>query len=125
MVKKIQKKLKLKKLFFILFFIIFNNYYFKKYYLREKILFKGRMYLNRCLRVKFNRKFYTKFVNPRVTIVIPVYNCQNSIKQVIRSIQNQKMTDIEIILVNDKSKDDSLNIIKNIQKADKRIIFNK
>ena len=63
MVKKIQKKLKWNKLFFILLFIIFNNFYFKKYNLREKILFKGRMYLNRCLRVKFNRKFYTKFVN--------------------------------------------------------------
>ena len=62
-------------------------------------------------------------VNPRVTIIIPVYNCQNSIKQAIRSIQNQKMKDIEIILVNDKSKDDSLKIIENIQKADKRIIL--
>ena len=31
------------------------------------------------------------------------------------------MIDIEIILVNDKSKDDSLKIIKNIQKYDKRI----
>ena len=121
MVKKIQKKLKLKKLFFILFFIIFNNYYFKKYIISEKILLKGRKYLNKCLRDKLNRKTYKKFVNPRVSVIIPVYNCQSSIKQVISSIQNQKMIDIEIILVNDKSKDDSLKIIENIQKYDKRI----
>jgi glycosyltransferase involved in cell wall biosynthesis len=84
------------------------------------ILFKGRKYMNRCLRQKINRKI-NKFVNPRVTIIIPIYNCQNSIKQAIRSIQNQKMIDIEIILVNDKSNDKSLKIIKNFQKTDKRI----
>jgi glycosyltransferase involved in cell wall biosynthesis len=56
-----------------------------------------------------------------VTIIIPVYNCQNTIKQAVRSIQNQKMIDLEIILVNDKSNDESLNIIKNFLKADKRI----
>jgi glycosyltransferase involved in cell wall biosynthesis len=76
--------------------------------------------MNRCLRQKIYRKI-KKFVNPRVTIIIPIYNCQNSIKQAIRSIQNQKMIDIEIILVNDKSNDKSLKIIKNFQKTDKRI----
>ena len=63
----------------------------------------------------------TKFVNPKVTVIIPVYNCQNSIKQVIRSIQNQKMINSEIMLVNDKSNDDSIKIIQNIQKTDRRI----
>ena len=63
----------------------------------------------------------TKFVNPKVTVIIPVYNCQNSIKQAIRSIQNQKMINIEIMLVNDKSNDDSIKIIQNIQKTDRRI----
>ena len=83
--------------------------------------------MNRCLRQKIYRKI-NKFVNPRVTILIIFWikfrerdNCQNSIKQAIRSIQNQKMIDIEIILVNDKSNDKSLKIIKNFQKTDKRI----
>ena len=60
-------------------------------------------------------------VNPRVTVIIPIYNCQNSIKQTIRSIQNQKMIDIEIMLVNDNSNEETLNIIKNSQKTDTRI----
>ena len=77
--------------------------------------------MNKCLKVKLNKKTYKESVNPRVSVIIPVYNCQNSIKQAISSIQNQKMIDIEIILVNDKSKDDSLKIIENIQKYDKRI----
>ena len=75
----------------------------------------------RCVKEKLNRKIYPKFNNPRVTVIIPVYNCQNLIKQVINSIQNQKIKDLEIMLVNDKSNDESLNIIKNIQKTEKRI----
>ena len=109
------------KLFFIFFFIISNIYYSKICNIREKILLKGRKYLNRCLKEKLNRKIYPEFVNPRVSVIIPVYNCQNSIKQAIRSIQYQKMIDIEIILVNDKSNDESIKIIKKFQKTDKRI----
>lgn len=77
--------------------------------------------MNRCLKEKLNRKIYPEFVNPRVSVIIPVYNCQNSIKQAIRSIQYQKMIDIEIILVNDKSNDESIKIIQKFQKTDKRI----
>ena len=77
--------------------------------------------MNRCLKGKINRKIYSEFINPSVTVVIPVYNCQNSITRTISSIQNQNMIDIEILLVNDKSSDGTLSIIKNAQKADKRI----
>jgi glycosyltransferase involved in cell wall biosynthesis len=41
----------------------------------------------------------------------------------IRSIQNQIFNDIEIILVDDCSKDNSINIIENLQKEDERIIL--
>ena len=71
-------------------------------------------------KVKYS-KIYSKFVNPKVSVIIPVYNCQNTIKRAIKTIQNQKMIDIEIILVNDKSNDESLKIIQNFQKTDKRI----
>ena len=62
------------KLFFIFFFIISNIYYLKICNIREKILLKGRKYLNRCLKEKIlNRKIYPEFVNPRVSVIIPVY----------------------------------------------------
>jgi len=118
--KKIIKTFKNYKLLFFSFIIIINIYHSEKYSIKDKILLKGRKYLNRCLNQKLNKKF-KKFVNPRMNIIIPVYNCQNSIKQTIRSIQNQKMLDIEIILVNNKSNDTTLNIIKNFQKSDERI----
>ena len=58
---------------------------------------------------------------PRISVIIPVYNGGNYLKYSLRSVQNQKMKDIEIILVDDNSSDDSLNIIENFFKYDKRI----
>jgi len=46
--------------------------------------------------------------NTKISVIIPVFNCQNTIKAAVRSIQNQNMADVEIILVNDYSKDNIL-----------------
>ena len=43
------------------------------------------------------------------------------IKSVIRSIQNQNMKEIEIIIINDFSKDNSAQVISEMQKEDQRI----
>ena len=60
--------------------------------------------------------------NPiKISVVIPVYNCQKTIKAAVRSIQNQNMAEIEIILVNDFSKDNSSFIIKEMKNEDPRI----
>ena len=52
---------------------------------------------------------------------MPVFNSQNTIISSVRSIQNQNISDIEIILINDYSKDNSLKLIKNLQINDPRI----
>ena len=54
-------------------------------------------------------------------MIIPVYNGVKYIKYSLRSVQNQKMKDIEIIIVDDNSSDDSLNIIQDCIKKDGRI----
>ena len=64
--------------------------------------------------------------NCKISVVIPVYNSEKTIKPVVRSIQNQDMADIEIILVNDNSKDNSSQIIQELMEEDSRIrIINK
>jgi len=63
------------------------------------------------------------FNNPRISSIIPLYNCENTILRAIRSIQNQNIEDIEIILVNDLSKDKTLKMINQFQKEDPRIII--
>ena len=63
---------------------------------------------------------------PKISILIPVYNCEKTIKKCLKSALEQTFKDIEIIVINDGSKDRSLAIIKAIQKQDKRIkIINK
>jgi cellulose synthase/poly-beta-1,6-N-acetylglucosamine synthase-like glycosyltransferase len=95
--KIIRKQLYKFQLVIFLLFLIFNIS--QKYSVKELILLRGRKYLNKCLKGKLNKKFYTNFINPEITVIIPIYNCQNSIKQVLRSIQNQKMREIEILLI--------------------------
>ena len=58
----------------------------------------------------------------KVSIIITVYNQANCFYKALRSVQNQSLKDIEIIIVDDCSTDNSLEIIDNYQKADNRII---
>lgn len=47
---------------------------------------------------------------PKVSVVVPIYNVQNYLEKNIDSLVNQTLQDIEIILVNDGSTDDSKKI---------------
>ena len=125
-IKKIQTK---KSLYiyniFIISIIILNLIIliFENQNYRIKAIIKSRHYMDICLKgVLINNNTNMTINNsPKITVIIPVYNCQDSIKASVRSIQNQKFLDLEIILVNDLSTDNSLNIIKELQKEDKRI----
>jgi glycosyltransferase involved in cell wall biosynthesis len=60
-------------------------------------------------------------IYPLVSIIIPVYNSENTIKETIESVLHQTYSNIEIILVNDGSTDNSENII--LAFKDPRIIY--
>ena len=84
---------------------------------------KAYNFLIKCLEHKLIHNI-TKNIsveNPEVTAVIPVYNSKNYINRCIKSIQNQNMSNIEIILVNDFSTDDTLNYTLSLQEEDPRI----
>lgn len=59
--------------------------------------------------------------NPKLSIVIPVYNGEKYIKSAITSIQNQDLKNLEIVLVDDFSIDSSVSIIREIMKTEPRI----
>lgn len=58
----------------------------------------------------------------KVSVVIPIYNVELYLKEALDSIINQSLKEIEIILINDGSTDNSLNIIREYEEKDKRVI---
>ena len=65
-------------------------------------------------------------LDSKISVIIPVYNAQETIEQTIYSIIYQSYQNLEIILVNDGSTDNSYEICKKLQVEDSRIkIFNK
>ena len=59
--------------------------------------------------------------NPKISIIVPVYNAENYLNRCIDSILSQTFTEFECILVNDCSSDNSLAICKKYEKHDERI----
>ena len=58
---------------------------------------------------------------PLISIIVPAFNKQNILLKSIRSIQNQSVKNIEIIIVDDKSTDDSHMIYEYLMSSDPRI----
>lgn len=54
-------------------------------------------------------------MSPLVTIVVPCYNHMNYVSQTIESIVNQRYKNIELIVIDDGSKDGSLEVLKKLQ----------
>lgn len=58
---------------------------------------------------------------PDISIIIPVYNAEKYLKACLDSLLKQTYSNIEVIAVNDGSKDDSLRILETYAKQDKRL----
>ena len=76
-----------------------------------------------CKNVLFDNKHYSKSENPDVSVIITIYNQANCFHCALRSVQNQSLKNIEIIIVDDCSLDNSTEIIENFMKEDNRIIY--
>jgi len=117
-------------LFIIFILILFNFYNYSKYLLkkelrkRKKDIYKFEKYYKLCNRgILINKKHFQQLNNPKISIITPIYNKGNYIQRYLRSIQNQLFNDIEIILIDDYSTDNSTIIIEKFQKEDQRIIL--
>ena len=61
---------------------------------------------------------------PKVSVIVPIYNVEKYLEKCINSLLSQTLEDIQIILVNDGSKDNSGNIAREYEKNNKnRIIY--
>ena len=62
----------------------------------------------------------------KVSIVVPVYNVEKYLKRCVDSLIEQSYSNLEILLVDDGSKDSSLSICKEYELKDSRIrVFHK
>ena len=57
----------------------------------------------------------------KISVVIPIYNCEEYLEESIRSILNQTFKDIEIVCVDDGSTDNSLDILNKLASDDSRL----
>ena len=58
---------------------------------------------------------------PKISIIMPIYNSENFIKESLNSLINQTFKNFELICVNDGSTDNTLNILREYEKKDERI----
>ncbi|MBR3683781.1 MAG: glycosyltransferase [Lachnospiraceae bacterium] len=58
-----------------------------------------------------------------ISVIIPIYNTGKYLEKCIESVLNQTYTDLEVILVNDGSTDNSLDICREYEKKDPRVIL--
>ena len=100
------------------FFIFIIIYSFRK----KNFLIKYKEYISKCKKSQiFKNKNLINYRNPYISICIPAYNMEKYIESSLLSIINQSFENFEIILVNDNSKDKTIDIVKRLQSQDNRI----
>ncbi|TFT47977.1 glycosyltransferase family 2 protein, partial [Proteus mirabilis] len=60
---------------------------------------------------------------PLVSVIIPAYNAKKYLERAVNSVLNQSYKNVEVIIINDGSSDDTLSIIKKLSVLHKEIIF--
>lgn len=63
------------------------------------------------------------FLEPLVSVLMPAYNCEKYLKESIQSILDQTYRNLELIIIDDGSQDNTKNIIIEMQNYDDRIKF--
>lgn len=127
--------LKFLKIYILLFpFLIYNLFennesqifqkmkIFENKILHDKDEIKDFRYIN-SENILINKRKYNRTNYPEISIIMSVFNQADCLHKSLRSIQNQSLKNLEIIIVDDYSSDNSLEILQNYQKEDDRIII--
>ena len=94
----------------------------EEFYFYQEAYNKAKDFINNNINgVLINAEKIKLSQKPNVSVVIPCCDCKKYILRAIRSIQNQDFSNYEIIIVNDGSKDGSLEYIQQLQKEEERI----
>ena len=99
--------------------LIFNVSYFPK----RKAQYNFKDYAKLCIQGKslFNYKKLKLDEQPLISVILPTFNKKSNIIKSLRSIQNQSLKNIEIIIVDDCSTDNTSKYLNKLFKNDPRI----
>lgn len=75
-----------------------------------------------CYNTPIVNKEWSDLNSPVLSVIIPVYNAQECLPVALKSVYDQGVDDIEIILINDGSRDNSLAVCQEYAQRDPRII---
>ena len=93
-------------------------------YIKDNIeIFKISNFLKFCSNSHKIIKKFKKRDKPKISIISAIYNREKFLSRLLKNLQYQNFRDIEIIFIDDFSKDNSVKIIKEFQKIDKRVIL--
>lgn len=112
------------KIFFSVLLVILYIYlqgFILKIIVKKENYMSGRKFIDKCLKTQFINKYNFLKKTPILTAIIPAYNCEKTIIYPIISIQNQNISNFEIILIDDFSQDNTSKILQIFKKQDKRI----
>ena len=91
-------------------------------YLKNEFVIKFNYYIKMCNESNIiDIKNYSYLNKPKISVIIPIFQGGKYLNYSLNSIVNQKMKEIEIILIDDHSTDNSLIIIDKFMKMDNRI----
>ena len=96
--------------------------YLNGYYITSMEIQEFREYGRVNKFMEDNPKF-EKSKNPIISVIVTIYNQAHCLHKCIKSIQNQSIKNIEILIVDDCSTDNTTDIIQQFQQSDPRIIL--
>ena len=144
----IKLKLKINKKITTYYFLNETKNYYKNIYINKSEKYCRKNYIDKHLifhQTKFNlikiknevngyinkkkedinNNYFYKRKNPKITLIITLYNQKNYIPLIYSSVLNQSFKDIEIIFIDDGSIDKPYELLKKYMDKDKRIIYKK
>ncbi len=95
----------------------------KNSFFARKVSFSNQPELVRNLMTHIGIIEEKKKENPLVSIIVPIYNVQEYLEECLDSLANQNYSNIEVVMVDDGSKDGSTDIAKDYSKKDSRFIY--
>jgi glycosyltransferase involved in cell wall biosynthesis len=75
------------------------------------------------LGILFDKTKYKRSESPDITVVTTMRNQAHCVLKAIRSVQNQSLKNVEMIIIDDCSLDNSTEVVEELMKEDERIIF--